>query len=66
MVRVALLEDSSMVWVLEAGLGAEGLVSGRTTSRLPHVTSLCLSCPIYKVWLIIAPASYGCSENETN
>ena len=30
------------------------------------VGNLGLSCPIYKVWLIIVPASCGCSENGTN
>ena len=32
-----------MVWELEAGLGADGLVSGPTTSRLSLITSLGLS-----------------------
>ena len=43
MVRVALQQDSNMVWELEAGLGADGLVSGPTTSQLSLITSLRLS-----------------------
>ena len=40
MVRVAFQEDSNMMWELEAGLGANSLVFGPTTSQLILITSL--------------------------